>query len=256
MPTFAFWNTYRLGSGSDDNKNLLYEGIVAQIIDAAHDFQFMALCEVTGELQLGVATVEKTLVRATGTKGQLAYSGINEDMSSSEIEVQDIGNFMDTFGIPSWKKGGNAFTRISKRPVARFNDGYGTPIFIYHANASAKSSFVVTWVAASLAQEYNDDLILAGDLNCEPLAFLNECQQFDRQMRLAGSGTAFPVFGYFYGTPTHNAKYGATSTYDWAITGSNTAPVTVTVMDYTQAIQEMNWNANASDHLPILITYA
>jgi hypothetical protein len=36
-----------------------------EIVKAAYDFQFFALCEVTGELQLGVANIEKSLLKVT-----------------------------------------------------------------------------------------------------------------------------------------------------------------------------------------------
>ena len=82
------------------------------------------------------------------------------------------------------------------------------------------------------------------------------CQQFQHQMNLMGSQEAFPSFRWAWGGNTHNAKAGLNKVYDWLIAGSDTGEISVQVMDYTQAIEGMNWTQHASDHLPILISHA
>jgi hypothetical protein len=257
MPSFAFWNTQRLGGSSPEEKRQLFEGIIAQIMHNAHDFQYFALCEVTGVVQIGDVNVEKALLKASVKPGQLAYEVIDADLANSPIEAADIDNFNEIFGIPSFVKGGNAFNRQSKRPVAGISrTQQGTPIFIYHANASARSAFLVNWVAAALAKECEDNFILAGDLNCEPADFQSMHTAIQHQMQLRGSGVVLPNFTLSSGGQTHNAKAGLAKIYDWAVSGSKTGEVKVQVVNYMTAIHEINWGQHASDHLPIVITYA
>lgn len=213
MPAFAFWNTYRLGGGSGEAKRIIIEGVLAQIFDS-HQAEFAILCEVTGDVQLGDAPVSRQLYTASRRHGQLAYSAFDDDLSAHDLERADINDFIDVFGQAPHKKGGGKFSRQSKRPVAYAGQAGGTNVFVYHANASAKSSFLVAWVAESLNQDYQGNFIIAGDLNCSPL-------QFATSIDLC---TSTPNYHAHFSAPngghTHNAKSGLVSTYDWAIVGA------------------------------------
>ena len=257
MPSFAFWNMQRFGGSSPVEKQNLYEGVVAQIRHDATDLEFIAFCEVTGNIKIGDADLSKALVKATKKLGQLAYEVIDKDLKNGRVERAEIKDFEKLFGIKSYKKGGNKFDRISKRPVAYVGKAGNTQLFIYHCNASEKAPFLVSWVAASLAMACNDDFILAGDLNCEPVEFGQTYTQILRQMKLKGSLVAPAKITGVSAGPTHNAhKKDMANTYDWAIYGAKTGEVKVQVIDYRSQIADMQWEDFNSDHLPIVVTHA
>ena len=250
MPAFAFWNTYRLGGGSGQEKKIIIEGVLAQIFDQ-HAAEFALLCEVTGDVQLGDAPVSRQLYTASKKQGQLAYSAFSDDLSAHDLERADINDFVDVFGQAPYKKGGGKFSKQSKRPAAYAGQFGGTNVFVYHANASAKSAFLVAWVAESLNQDYQGDFVLAGDLNCSPL-------QFATSMDLCTSVHGYHTnFASPNGGHTHNAKSALVSTYDWAVVGSHGPNgVTVTAVDFTGVINQMGFAANPlSDHLPIVVSW-
>ena len=250
MPAFAFWNTYRLGGGSGEAKRIIIEGVLAQIFDS-HQAEFAILCEVTGDVQLGDAPVSRQLYTASRRHGQLAYSAFDDDLSAHDLERADVNDFIDVFGQAPHKKGGGKFSRQSKRPVAYAGQAGGTNVFVYHANASAKSSFLVAWVAESLNQDYQGNFIIAGDLNCSPLQFAT----------LIDLCTSTPNYHAHFSAPngghTHNAKSGLVSTYDWAIVGANgPKAVNVAAIDFTGIIKQMGFTENPlSDHLPIVVSW-
>lgn len=251
MPEFVFWNTYRLGGGSGSNKKIIIEGVLAQLFHDHPNIEFAALCEVTSDVQLGDAPVGKNLYRATKKgKGQLAYDAFDTDLNSLDLENADIDDFQDVFGSKSYKKGGQKFSKHSKRPIAYVGQYGGRHVYIYHANASAKSSFVVSWAAESIRQDAANAFVLAGDLNCEPPAF-------NSAIDLA---TGAPGYHANFTTPnngnTHNAKTGLTKTYDWAVAGSAGGAVGVTKFDFSGVINTMGFQDDPrSDHLPIVVAW-
>ncbi|KAF0813139.1 hypothetical protein IGB42_02539 [Andreprevotia sp. IGB-42] len=250
MPAFAFWNLYRLGGGSGENKKIIIEGTLAQLFDS-HNAECAFLCEVTGDVQLGDAAVGRQLYQATRRVGQLAYSAFNDDMSAHDLEKADIENFSDVFGVASLKKGGSVFSKHSKRPVAYAGQVGGVHVYIYHANASAKSAFLCAWVAESLNQDCAGNFILAGDLNCNPMEFATWIQHCCH-----AGGMATTAFQTSSGGPTHNAKGGLHSTYDWAIAGPAVGAVVVTPVDYGGVVNGMGFDDDPrSDHLPIVVRW-
>jgi hypothetical protein len=250
MPSFAFWNLYRLGGSSSEEKKFIIEGALAQIFND-HAAECAFLCEVTGDVQLGGAAVGKQLYAATRKTGQLAYAAFNDDMTAHDLEKADIIDFVDVFGGDPIKKGGKLFSKQSKRPVAYAGDVGGVHIFIYHANASAKSAFLTAWVAESLNIDTQGNFVLAGDLNCEPL-------EFDTWMHHCTDGSNHHTnFQRASGGLTHNAKTGLAKTYDWAIAGPQVNHVvTVTPVDYGATIGGMGFTTDPrSDHLPIVVSW-
>jgi hypothetical protein len=249
MAVIAFWNTYRLGGGSGENKRMIIEGVLAQIFK---DFEpeFAVLCEVTSDVKLGDAPVGKSLYAAKKKSGQLAYSGFDHDMNVLDLEKADIADFQDVFGSNPIKKGGGKFNKQSKRPVASAGEYGKTNVYIYHSNASTKSAFLVSWVAESLNQDHDGKFLLVGDLNCEPI-------DFQTWMDLSSSTTGYHTK---YGKPndgnTHNAKSGLVKTYDWAVTGSALKGAAVKKLDYSGIVAEMGFKDNPlSDHLPIVVKW-
>jgi hypothetical protein len=249
MPQFVFWNTYRLGGGSGANKKMIIEGVLAQIFNDYPNVEFAALCEVTGDVQLGDAPVGKNLYKASKKFGQLAYSAFDTDLNNLDLESAEIADFRDVFGSSPYKKGGGQFSKQSKRPVAYVSYSGNRHVYIYHANATAKASFLTAWVSESLNQETGGAFILAGDLNCEP-------PQFNTSIDLC---TDVPGYYANFSTPnnghTHNAKTGLAHTYDWAVAGTTGNVVTVTKIDFTAVINGMGFQDDPrSDHLPIVVS--
>jgi len=249
MPySFVFWNTYRLGAGSSDNKLMIMEAVLAQIFDGSNA-EFAALCEVTGDVNLGSAQVGKNLYQRTRRHGQLAYSAFDSDLNNLELEAADVDDFVDVFGGLPYKKGGGKFSKQSKRPVAYLGEYANVHVYIYHANATKKSSFLVAWVAEWLRQNHGAKFVLAGDLNCEPVEF-NTAMDLCTKDHNHKNHFATPSGGQ-----THNAKSGLTKTYDWAVTGAGLG-ATVMPFDFSKVIAEMKFKDDPkSDHLPILVSW-
>lgn len=249
MPTIAFWNLYRLGGSSGEEKKFIIEGVLAEIFKQ-YNVECAFLCEVTGDVQLGQAQVGKQLYAATNKHGQLAYSAFNDDMTAHNLEKAEIDDFVTVFGNAPYKKGGSNFNKQSKRPVAKGGNFGGVDVYVYHANASAKSSFLVSWVAESVRQDTGGNFVLLGDLNCEPSAFDTAIQC------CTGNNQYHTNFQRRSGGNTHNAKTGLAKTYDWAVAGNNVGPVTVTPINYGAAIQNMGFATDPrSDHLPIVVSW-
>lgn len=251
MPQIAFWNTYRLGGGSGEGKKMIIEGVLAQIFKNYPNVEFVALCEVTGDVQLGDAPVGKNLYAASNKSGQLAYSAFDSDLNNLDLEQADINDFYDVFGNPPYKKGGGKFSKVSKRPVAYAGHYGNRDVYIYHANATSKASFLTAWVSESLRQETGGAFILAGDLNCEPAELGTALYHCTQTHGYAAAHFTTPNNGH-----THNAKTGLAHTYDWAVagTGGGLGVVTVAKVDFTAVIDEMGILPDPkSDHLPIVV---
>jgi hypothetical protein len=251
MAAFGFWNTYRLGGGSGANKRIIIEGVLAQIFQD-QGIDFVVLCEVTSDVALGDAAVGRHLYAATKKgKGQLAYAAFGDDMGAYDLERADIDDFRDVFGTSPIKKGGGKFSKQSKRPVAYAGNYQGTHVYIYHSNASAKSAFLVSWVAESLNQDTGGNFVLAGDLNCEP-------GDFSTWMDLSTGVNGYTNhFAKRNNGHTHNAKSGLVKTYDWAVAGPGAPGGTaVTKFDFSNVIGAMGFDDDPrSDHLPIVISW-
>lgn len=256
MAKFIFWNTQRLGAGSGTEKGIVLESVLAQIFHD-HDADAAFLCEVTSDTVLGDATFSKSIHYKK--KGSLGYSGISApDYDAVALERFPVPKFNEVFATTSHRKGGNEFTRQSKRMVVAAGNWGGVPIYLYHANASYRAAFVVSWVAAALHAEEEGDFLLVGDLNCEPSQFKSEIDVCAREI----DPQFHKQFYRCYGGDTHNARTGLSKTYDWAIAGGEVDPgVEVTAIDLTASLRALNLipkNGNPSsvlsDHLPILVT--
>ena len=255
MPAFAFWNLYRLGAGSHVNKKTIVEAVLAQIFKE-YEPECAFLCEVTSEVNLGDAYVGGLLCRATRTKGQLSYAGINvEDLEARDLVSAEIGDFQDVFGRPQFRKGGSNFSKQSKRPVAYGGQVGDVPVYIYHANASRKASFLTAWVAESLDIAHDEKFVLAGDLNCQPEEFQN---MMDYCLDIAHTRTGGywqQHFNCCHDGYTHNANDQLTRIYDWAITGKKVLGIKVTAINYNNEFNQMGMTGATSDHLPIVVSW-
>lgn len=247
-----FWNVQRLGSKTPDGK----KGVMEQVLSESyyiHDAELALLCEVSADAEIGGVAIGKQIAVAKrgvkGSKAQLGYASIQEDLNEGVLEAYCPPSFKDVFGDSPWKKGGGEFRKQSKRFVAYACDVNGIHLYVYHANASGKAAFLVGWVAEALHQEHGGSFVLTGDFNCEPAALA---------LAMKESGSDLNQFNVAFGGHTHNAKNGATKTYDYAISGNGVA-LNVTVLNIAGAIANYSKSANSaddmSDHCPILISF-
>jgi hypothetical protein len=246
---FVFWNVQRLGSATPQARGEIMEAVLADAFEF-HGAEYAILCEVSGSASLGVANVNKQVQvfrrGANARAAQLGYACIDAELNEVVLEQFKMPTFTDVFGNPTHRKGGNDFTRQSKRFVAHAGTYDGdVELYVYHANASAKGAFLVAWVAEALRLEDNGNFLLVGDLNSEPGAVRTQMQLL---------GTDPDEFEFGEDGPTHNAKTGLNKTYDYAIGGMGIVPV-VTRLDITGTIAHFtdDPNANMSDHLPIVV---
>ncbi len=247
---FLFWNVQRLGSSTPGSKERIIEQVLAEAI-TLHHVELAFLCEVTSSMTVGGVGINKQVhVIKRGTHAQaaqLGYASIDADLNEVALEQYEMPKFKDTFGFAAPRKGGNEFTRQSKRFVAFAGEHDGANLYVYHANASAKGAFLVAWVIEALRQEDDGDFLLVGDLNSEPAAVQTQLDQL---------GVDRSLFEFGDNGHTHNAKTGLTKTYDYAIGGFGNVPV-VTKLDISGAIGHYSQNpaADMSDHLPIVVEY-
>ncbi|MCC4633306.1 MULTISPECIES: endonuclease/exonuclease/phosphatase family protein [Xanthomonas] len=247
-----FWNVQRLGTGTPGSKQKIMEQVVAEAFHL-HNAEFAVLCEVTSDLELGGVAINKQVVTAKrsakGTKAQLGYAAIDDDLDESILMRFNPPSFRDVFGTSPWKKGGGEFTKQSKRHVACLGDLNGISLYVYHANASGKAAFLVGWVAEALHQLHNGSFVLMGDLNCEPAALILAMQE---------SGSDLNFFNVAFNGNTHNAKIGVSKVYDYAVSGSNVA-TNVEVLNIAPAVANFSQSINPlddiSDHCPIIVTF-
>lgn len=247
-----FWNVQRLGSKTPDSKNEIMEQVLAEAF-GLHGAEAALLCEVTSGTQIGEATISKQVcVRKRGAKGssaQLGYAAIDEELKESVLEAYYPPSYKDVFDSSPWKKGGGEFRKQSKRFVASVGDVNGIHLYVYHANASTKASFLVGWLAEALHQEHDGKFVLTGDLNCEPAALIEAMKE---------SGSDLQQFNVAFGGHTHNAKKGLSKTYDYAVSGNGVA-LNVTVLNIGGAIahysKSVSPSDDMSDHCPILVQF-
>ena len=245
-----FWNVQRLGRSTPNLRGGVVEGVVAHAFQD-HHVDLVVLCEMSGSTHLGDVAVNKQLnvIRRGATRGaaQLGYAAISDDLNEVAIQRFELPSFSDTFGRPIHRKGGNAFTRHTKRFVGHLGDFAGVNVYVYHANASAKGAFLVAWVAAALDLEDDGDFLLVGDLNSTP-------QAVRTQMQFVGLDP--DTFEFGWDQPTHNAhKPPATKVYDWAIGGFSIVPgvTTLDIGGFVQGAFGADAPANMPDHLPIVV---
>ncbi len=247
---FLFWNVQRLGSGTAVSKEAIIEQVLAEAIQL-HNVDLAFLCEVTSTMTVGGVGINKQISvfkrGARATAAQLGYASIDSDLNEVVLQKFEIPQFHETFGFSAPRKGGNEFTKQSKRFVAFGGQYEGINVYIYHANASAKGAFLVAWVIEALRQEDDGEFVLMGDLNSQPTAVRTQLDLLDIDRDL---------FEFGHDGPTHNAKTGLTKTYDYAIGGFGLVPV-VTKLEITTAIAHYSTNpaADMSDHLPIVVEY-
>ncbi|HEY4370352.1 MAG TPA: hypothetical protein VGN52_00290 [Burkholderiales bacterium] len=217
-----FWNMQRLGSGTPAKRMEMFEGVLAEAFSQIYNCDLAVLCEVVSNAVVSKhanVTVNKQaqIVRRGGAakqQAQLGYAAIDDDMDDVELEKLTMPSFKEVFGTTAPRKGGNIFAKHSKRSVACVDADGARKLYVYHANASAKAAFLVAWVAESLRQENDGNFVLVGDLNAPPDAVKSALQQF---------GVDPAKFVFVSDGHTHNAKEGATKTYDYAITGAGLA---------------------------------
>lgn len=245
---FLFWNVQRLGSATPKKRGEMMEGVLAEAFHF-HHADYALLCEVSGSTSLGGVSISKQVAvfkRGTHARAaQLGYASIDSDLNEVTLERFPLPKFTDVFGRPTWRKGGNEFTKHSKRVVAHAGNFNGVNVYVYHANASSKAPFLVAWVAEALRLEDDEDFLLIGDLNCEPPAVRT-------QLQLLGCDP--DIFEFGDDGPTYNAKTGLTKTYDYAIGGLG-VPSVVTKLDISRTIAHFTDTPaeDMSDHLPIIV---
>jgi len=245
---FLFWNVQRLGSATPEKRGEIMQGVVAEAF-RVHNVDYALLCEVSGSTNLdGVSFRKQVSVVKRGTHAraaQLGYASIDSDLNEVTLEKYPLPKFTKVFDQPSPRKGGNEFTKHSKRCVAYVLNVHGVNVYVYHANASSKAPFLVAWVAEALRLEDDEDFLLIGDFNCEPPEVRTQLELLKRDP---------DAFEFGEDGPTHNAKTGLTKTYDYAI-GGRRVPSAVTKLDISKTIAQFT-NTPAkdmSDHLPIIV---
>lgn len=235
-----FWNTQRLGGGSAEKKTMI-EAVVAHAI-RNEGVDLSLFCELTSDLNLGDVTLSKQMAVAKRNKrqanAQLGYGCITADSAESDIEMVEIPRYTELFENGISYRGGNDFMAQSKRKVAGVGQVGTTPIFMYHANSSYKSTELVRWVVAGL-DESHSKFLLVGDFNCSP-----------GDLKGALNWGSFNVAD---GGATHNAKNagGPQTTLDFAV-GKGVIP-TVKVMNHVDFFKNAGL-ADMPDHLPILVS--
>lgn len=234
-----FWNTQRLGGGSTGKSTM----ITSVVSHAMYDLgvEVCLFCEVTSEIKLDDITLTKQLAvtkrNRRASSAQLGYGCISSSGSDSELVACEIPTYGEVFADPIGYRGGNAFSGQSKRKVAGCGKIGATPLFMYHANSSYKSTELVRWVVAAL-EEQNDEFLLVGDFNCSPEALHGALDW--GQFHIASGG------------PTHNAKGdgGPKTTLDFAV-GKGVVP-TVEVLNKTSFFKDAGL-LEMPDHLPIIV---
>jgi hypothetical protein len=258
-----FWNVQRLGSGTPTRRKEVFEAVFAEAV-VVRDVEYALFCEISASLIASDGnTINKQLMMAKRTKkkssGQLGYAGLTADMTELPLVKADLPSHDEVFGMPSWRKGGNYFDRISKRMVGHVGKLGGRDIYCYHANASALGGMLVAWAAAHLHQKHKGKFVLLGDLNAEPGNV-----QTQLQWRKIDPGH----FVCATGGSTHNAKTDLKTTYDYAI-GGNGHDLQVTALNIRDTVREFTrtqngvndgnldstTNENMSDHLPIIVEF-
>lgn len=243
-----FWNTYRLGAGSDAVKKSTIETVVRRL-RSDYCVQQVVCCEITSDFDFchsfsSTRSIDipvdkqafRHVQRRTARAAQLGYAAFSTEgharsWCSMDIDNHAIGSYGATFGHAPAFAGGGIFTNHSRRLVGKVDSRFPIPIYVYHANASDKSEDLVPWVLNDLVENSPGGFILTGDFNCEPWNL-----------------TDIPA-GVHWGTggPTHNAFHGLYSTYDYAFFYHCQGEVMA--FDY-RAQYGIDY---VSDHLPILI---
>jgi hypothetical protein len=223
-----FWNVQRVGGTTSEQRNLMFESVIAQFIRDGGDM--ILLCEVTSDFVLSGNQFEKVGVRPRRTdsltRQQLGYAAFDRDLNNIPIQIEDITRFSVNFEDRITFRGGDSFSNQSNRYVIKIGD---ENIFLYHSNASYKSQVLVPWVANHLSNSYSQ-FVLIGDLNVNPDEWRYE----------------IPNTESVFAGPTH----GVSNTYDYAVFRSG-LNATVAKMDSRKFAIEAG--ISHSDHLPIIV---
>lgn len=173
-----FWNVQRLGNGTSPLKNDTIEQVIAGAF-WAHGAELALLCEISADSTIGDVPVSKQVqVRKRGAlkqAAQLGYTAMIQD--DLVLDQYSVPNFSEVFDGRTWKKGGSDFSKQSKRFVAFAGYLDAVNVYVYHANASPRASFLVGWVAEALRQEHDGNFLLVGDFNCDKTEVIKDLIQ-------------------------------------------------------------------------------
>ncbi len=236
-----FWNTQRLGKGSQGKPTMVGSVIAHAIDDLKVDI--CLFCEITSDITIDDVTVTKQLAVTkrdrSKSSAQLGYGCVISDGSQGDLIEFQIPGYREVIGHNISYRGGDAFTKQSKRKVAECGEVGSIPLFMYHANASYKSTKLVQWIVNALDESYTR-FLLVGDFNCSPQAL--------------GNAIGIDHIKIAEGGATHNVKSdgGPLTTLDYAV-GKGINP-TVSVLNKTEFFEQAGLS-EMPDHLPIIVEF-
>lgn len=255
----GFWNVQDLASGASDEK----KDLIAKVMKAMDGYGVELLClsEVLGDTKLSDdITIYKDYFQKKRTKSktsrQLGY--YVEGTADFDVSIHTVRDFNVAFGASAPMKGGNNFSRLTKRDIlhvkaAKFD------VYYYHANSSTKAEHLVSWaVLDRVCADPKRPFLFLGDLNCSPTelgVYLNYYKGLPDTYKIPKEiwGLLSPIDDGH----THNAKspFGPTKTLDYAIAYGLVAKI-IKIDTRAASVKAMNGYSDLSDHMPICVTVA
>lgn len=185
MTKIAFWNVQRLGAGTDAGRKAVLTSLAAnwKKPDAHSYCELLTSCDWPPPQNM---TYRKE------NDHQLCYGALKQNGASfllGKVTPEATDGYRD-----AGYKGGNDFTQLADRALAKVGKIGGAQVYVIHAPASNNAVKVMSFIAASLNATHGTDAwLVVGDFNVEPevLAEQNPGIEINDLIRASGSNTHY-----------------------------------------------------------------